>query len=143
MSGRVFPRHEHPRLRGDRAGRVSAEIPSRPRDCRERRDVGISTQVIGEFVDNVQKTEENAAAADGRPKPRFGSTRSFDFPLVEVDRQIVETALIVQRRYQLSYWDSQIVAAAERLGADVLYSEDLNHGQIYGSVRCENPFRSN
>jgi predicted nucleic acid-binding protein len=40
-------------------------------------------------------------------------------------------------------WDSQIVAAAERLGADVLYSEDLNHGQTYGAVRCENPFRSN
>ena len=57
----------------------------------------------------------------------------FRLPLIEVDRQIVETALIVQRRYQLSYWDSQIVAAAERLGADVLYSEDLNHGQIYGS----------
>ena len=69
--------------------------------------------------------------------------RLFRFPLVEVDRQIVETALIVQRRYQLRYWDSQIVAAAERFGADVLYSEDLNHGQIYGSVRCENPFRSN
>ena len=65
------------------------------------------------------------------------------FPLVEVDRQVVESALIVQRRSQLRYWDSQIVAAGERLGADVLYSEDLNHGQIYGSVRCENPFRSN
>ena len=67
----------------------------------------------------------------------------FQLPLVEIDRQIVETALIVQQRYQLSYWDSQILAAAERLGADVLYSEDLSHGQIYGSVRCENPFRSN
>ncbi len=67
----------------------------------------------------------------------------FQLPLVEIDRQIVETALIVQQRYQLSYWDSQIVAAAERLGADVVYSEDLSHGQTYGSVRCENPFRSN
>ena len=44
------------------------------------------------------------------------------------------------RRYQLSYWDGAIIAAAERLGARVLYSEDLNHGQTYGSVRVENPF---
>ena len=33
-----------------------------------------------------------------------------------------------------------IIAAAERLGAKVLYSEDLNHGETYGSVRVENPF---
>ena len=33
-------------------------------------------------------------------------------------------------------------AAAERLGAKVLYSEVLNHGQTYGYVRVENPFLS-
>ena len=35
-----------------------------------------------------------------------------------------------------------IIAAAERLRARVIYSEDLNHGQTYGSVRVENPFLS-
>jgi predicted nucleic acid-binding protein len=76
--------------------------------------------------------------------------RLFQLPLVEVDRQIVENALIVQQRYRLSYWDSQIVAAAERSGAETLrsgaetlYSEDSGHGQMYGRVRCENPFQSN
>jgi predicted nucleic acid-binding protein len=44
------------------------------------------------------------------------------------------------RRYQLSYWDGAIIAAAEKIGAKVLYSEDLNHGQTYGSIRVENPF---
>jgi predicted nucleic acid-binding protein len=57
--------------------------------------------------------------------------------------KVAETALSVQGRYKLSYWDSQIIAAAERLGADVLYSEELKHGKLYGYVRCENPFRSN
>jgi predicted nucleic acid-binding protein len=32
------------------------------------------------------------------------------------------------------------VAAAARLGAPVLYSEDLSHGQDYGGVRVINPF---
>jgi len=32
------------------------------------------------------------------------------------------------------------VGAPSSLGAKVLYSEDLSHGQIYGSVRAENPF---
>jgi len=49
----------------------------------------------------------------------------------------VETGL----RYGLSYWDGATVAAAEALGAKTLYSEDLNHGQQYGTVRVCNPFR--
>ncbi len=44
---------------------------------------------------------------------------------------------------QIQYWDAAILVAAMRLGARVLYTEDLNHGQTYGSVRVENPFRIN
>ena len=46
----------------------------------------------------------------------------------------------VSERYKLSYWDGAIVAAAEALGAPVLYTEDLNHGQVYGTVTAINPF---
>ncbi len=105
-------------------------------------EIGISTQVIGEFVDNVQKPKRMRRALTPSETATWLDAL-LQLPLVEVDRQIVLSALIVQQRYQLSYWDSQIVAAAERLGADVLYSEDLSHGQMYGLVRCENPFRSN
>ena len=44
-------------------------------------------------------------------------------------------------RYGISYWDGTIVAAAESLGAAVLFTEDLGHGQRYGSIRVVNPFR--
>ncbi len=43
-------------------------------------------------------------------------------------------------RHEISYWDGAIIAAAESLGASILYTEDLNHGQHYGSVRAVNPF---
>jgi predicted nucleic acid-binding protein len=105
-------------------------------------EIGISTQVIGEFVSNVQKPKRMARPLSAA-ETAFWVSALFRLPIIEIDRLIVETAMIVQRRYQLSYWDSQIVAAADRLGAAVLYSEDLSHGQMYGSVRCENPFRSN
>jgi predicted nucleic acid-binding protein len=105
-------------------------------------EIGISTQVIGEFVSNVQKPKRMARPLSSS-ETAFWVNTLFRLLIIEVDRQIVETALVVQGRYKLSYWDSQIIAAAERLGADVLYSEDLSHGQVYGSVRCENPFRSN
>ena len=105
-------------------------------------EIGISTQVIGEFVSNVQKPKRMARPLSPA-ETAFWVNALFRLPVIEVDRLIVETAMIVQGRYRLSYWDSQIVAAADRLGAGVLYSEDLSHGQMYGSVRCENPFRSN
>jgi predicted nucleic acid-binding protein len=67
--------------------------------------------------------------------------RFFAFPVIEADRELVERAIFHQRRYKIDYWDGQIVAAAERLGANILYSEDLSRNQSYGSVRCVNPFR--
>ncbi len=107
-----------------------------------RDDIGISTQVIGEFVHNVRNKKKMSRPLTPAETARWVE-RLFEFPLVDIDRAIVESAMILQRRYQIDYWDSQIVAAAERFGAEVLYSEDMNHGQTYGSVRCENPFRAN
>ena len=33
-----------------------------------------------------------------------------------------------------------IVASAEEAGCDTLYSEDMEDGAVYGSVRVANPF---
>ena len=64
----------------------------------------------------------------------------MDLPLVRIDTNHIQEALRGEDRYQISFWDALIVAAAEAGGAHVLYTEDLNNGQQYGSVRVENPF---
>ena len=61
-------------------------------------------------------------------------------PCIIVDRDLVKLAANISIRYQTSYWDAAILAAAEALGAKVVYSEDLQHNQNYGAVRIENPF---
>ena len=48
-------------------------------------------------------------------------------------------ALDLEERHQISFWDALVVHAAQTAGADVLYSEDLSDGQMYGSVRVVNP----
>jgi predicted nucleic acid-binding protein len=50
-------------------------------------------------------------------------------------------AMQLQSRNQLSWYDSLIVAAAQQAQCEVLQSEDLQHGQKFGSLRIENPFR--
>jgi predicted nucleic acid-binding protein len=103
-------------------------------------DFGVSTQVIGEFVMNVQSMRKMAEPLTDEEVDVW-LERFFAFPVIEADRELVERAIFHQRRYKIDYWDGQIVAAAERLGADILYSEDLSRNQTYGSVRCVNPFR--
>jgi predicted nucleic acid-binding protein len=61
-------------------------------------------------------------------------------PWTPIDDALVREGVATSRRYRIGYYDAAIIAAAERLGAGLLYTEDLNHGQVYGSVRVENPF---
>ena len=64
------------------------------------------------------------------------------FPFVPVDARLCHRAGL-RRRAPLSefkYYDAALLAAAERLGAPIFYTEDLNHNQVYGSVRAVNPF---
>lgn len=64
-----------------------------------------------------------------------------EFPCLPIDMGLVKTAAVMASRYQISYWDGAILAAATALAAPVVYSEDLNHGQSYGDVRVCNPFQ--
>lgn len=65
------------------------------------------------------------------------------FPCAQTSPALVKLGAVMSERYQISYWDGAILAAAESLGAPVVYTEDLNHGQSYGSVRAVNPFIEN
>jgi predicted nucleic acid-binding protein len=50
-------------------------------------------------------------------------------------------AVVLARDHDLSFYDALIVAAALDAGCGVLCSEDLQHGQKFGTLRIENPFR--
>ncbi|WP_269515227.1 PIN domain-containing protein [Brevundimonas subvibrioides] len=100
-------------------------------------DYCTSGQVLAEFYNNATR----------KGTPPLSSEKAREWvraialkPCQPVTAEVVVAGIDHARRYQLSYWDGAIIAAAERLGAKILYSEDLNHGQTYGSVRVENPF---
>jgi len=52
----------------------------------------------------------------------------------------VIAAIELHRLNRLSFWDAMIVHAARLAGAEVLYSEDLQHGTTMAGVRINNPF---
>ena len=55
----------------------------------------------------------------------------------------MQDALDIKNRYQTSYWDAAILAAAASAGCSELLSEDLNPGQNYDTIRVINPFLKN
>jgi predicted nucleic acid-binding protein len=101
-------------------------------------DFGLSTQVLGEFFVNAQRKSRRPL----QPAEAAAWVEELeDRPCAVVDNAIVRAAIQSSQRFKIDYWDAAILAAAERLGCPILYTEDLNHGQTYGSVRVVNPFR--
>jgi predicted nucleic acid-binding protein len=96
----------------------------------------VSTQVVQEFY--VAGSRKLALPAG---QIRVIAEALMELPLVIVTPAHIRTAMEHEGRYQISFWDSLILAAAEAGGAEVLYTEDLNDGQQYGSVLVRNPFR--
>lgn len=62
--------------------------------------------------------------------------------VIDNDRVLLAAAFDAQARWQLSFWDSLIVAAAQRAGARQLWTEDLGDGQWYDEVQAVNPLRA-
>ncbi|MDR2856590.1 MAG: PIN domain-containing protein [Novosphingobium sp.] len=99
----------------------------------------LSTQVLAEFYYNaLRKGDVKMTHAEAMA---WMSQMALQ-PCVTVDANLVRTGASLADRYQLSYWDGAIIAAAHDLGASVLYTEDLNDGQFYGDVQAINPFKN-
>lgn len=59
---------------------------------------------------------------------------------VPVDSHVLRRARELAMRYALSWWDAQIVAAAQLCGAERLLTEDLQDGQDMDGLVVINPF---
>ena len=104
-----------------------------------REDWGVTVQVLQEFYVNAVRSPNEFGHDDALAMiEEIASSR----PVVPIDIPLMRHALQLKGRYRISYWDAAVVAGARRLGASVLVSEDLAHGQDYGGVRVLNPFAS-
>ena len=61
---------------------------------------------------------------------------------VAVDLAMLERAWLLQDRFSMSWWDALIVAAAQVCACKVILTEDLQHGQVFDTVRVVDPFAS-
>jgi len=100
-------------------------------------DAGVlSIQVLQEFCVNLRRKGRLAAGETRRVIEDF-----LDWEIIVNTTESVLGALEIESQHGVSFWDALIIYAAQAAGADILYSEDLGDGQMFGSVRVVNPLR--
>lgn len=95
----------------------------------------ISTQVIKEFY----VVASNKLKAD----PIIVKNIIHNFHNMEIvnnDLDLIEQAIDISILSTLSFWDSLVIAAAEKANCEYVLSEDLNSGQNYRGIKILNPF---
>lgn len=99
----------------------------------------LSTQGMQEFYNNVtRKISPPLSYTAARAELKLYEA----WEVIQVDPALIRAASMIQENRRLSFWDSLIVAAAQQANADILLSEDLNHGQVIGNVRIHNPLHN-
>ena len=116
----------------DRAKSERALLALRSSQC------ALSVQVLQEFY--VQSTRQIRVMALTHDEAMSFIVALSRFPVQENTLTVFHAAIQLSKRYQISYWDGAIIAAAQALGCDELLSEDLNVGQDYDGVKVVNPF---
>lgn len=67
-------------------------------------------------------------------------TRYLSWRVVDNTGPLLRQAFVEQQRWNVSFWDALILAAARRAGVSAVWSEDFNDGQDYGGMSIVNPF---
>ena len=99
----------------------------------------LSVQVLQEYyVTMTRKLDPGLPAEEAREDVRDLTA----WRPIRIDEAIVEAAWRVEDRFELSFWDSLIVAAAQAADCEGLLTEDLHHGLEIDGLRIADPFRT-
>jgi predicted nucleic acid-binding protein len=137
MSDRIFVGtnilvYAHDLSAGDRHAKAFAVIES----LWEAETGVISTQVLQEFYVTVTRKIRNPLKPD---EAREIIRNYLAWPVQINDPETTIRASEIEEKNSLSFGDALIVAAALRLQAQKIITEDLNHGQIIEGILIENP----
>ncbi|HTC57403.1 MAG TPA: PIN domain-containing protein [Candidatus Sulfotelmatobacter sp.] len=95
----------------------------------------VSFQVLGEFYVNAVRKQPAA-----RDEVRAEVRDLLAWNPVIANAVLLEQGWKIQDRFQFSYWDALIVAAAKVCDCRYLLTEDLQSGQKLDGIEVVNPF---
>jgi len=124
----------------------------------EDRDAGRKRDVARELLVRLWNDEDGVVSVQVLQELYVTLTRKLRHPMsparaadivneyltwkvIDNDGDLLVAAMALQQRASLSLWDALVVEAATAARCDLLYSEDLNPRQRFGSVEIVNPFQ--
>ncbi len=125
--------YAHSRASGEKRERATAVVDG----LWDSRNGCLSIQVLQEFFVTVTtRVPEPLSVTEASEVVETYSRWTIHSP----DPGDLLSAIDVQRRYRISFWDAMVIQSAKRLGCGTVWTEDLSHGQIYVGVTVRNPF---
>ena len=103
----------------------------------EKKTAQISTQTLQEFFNVVTKK----LSCPKEEAKEFIENYSKALPVHKNSVSDILHAIEISIKTQFTFWDSLIISAAISENCNILYSEDLNDGQIVEGVAIINPFK--
>lgn len=100
----------------------------------------VSYQVVQEFFNvALRRFKQPMTTPEAE---QYLSTTFRPLLAIHSSHALYGEALRIAARFQLSWYDSLIVASAIEGQCEVLYSENFQHGQQFGTLQIFNPFLS-
>ena len=95
----------------------------------------LSTQVLIELFHTLTRKQKLP------PSTARALTLAYcEWPVIDSHGALVRGAIDLSIKHRLSIWDAMVIEAALHAQADILYTEDLSHGQRFGALSVVNPF---
>lgn len=95
----------------------------------------LSTQVLIELFHTLTRKQKMP------PATARALTQAYsEWPVIDSNVTLVHGAIETSIQHRLSIWDAMVIEAALRAEAETLYTEDLGHGQRFGTLSVVNPF---
>ena len=111
---------------------------ARAREVLGEAGLAVSVQVLQEFYHQATRTARVGSLSHGRALQFLEPILLL--PVQAMTADVFLDAVNISQRFQVSYWDGAILAAARAMGCDAVYTEDLNAGQDFDGIRVINPF---
>ena len=125
----------------------------------EDRDAGSKHTVAGDLVADLWRSGEGVLSVQVLQEFFVVVTRKMPRPLgpdealaiveqyltwkvVENTGDLLRAGIRLASTLKISFWDALVVEAARRARCELLWTEDLNHGQRIGDLTIVNPFLS-
>jgi predicted nucleic acid-binding protein len=104
--------------------------------------IRVPHQAIVEFVAAATRVGDGEKPPLGPDEARREAEEMLlQFVVLYPTEAVLRQAIRGAAAYQLSWFDAHLWAYAETFGLGEIYSENFEHGRLYGSVRITDPFR--